>query len=277
MHSRNCTDPTPAPRHIGVPQVEAIAGVLRGFPKLREVGQAQLTALARQVTAVRHTRGDVLYRLGDQADTVYVVLEGLVALTDQPASGQRRRSSSGAPGSGELREEDMLHRCGPGDCVGDEELLLGVRWPSRVQILAPGEVVCRQGDAADCVWALVSGRCHVAVDPLHRSPSSRPPETDARRTTQIGQLQRGQLIGELSVFGSLRRRPATVRAATGVRLYGMRRALFVRACSPSQVEELRSIAEAEAERREAAKAEGREEAARVARVLRGQSLRPRPT
>ncbi|KAG2428220.1 hypothetical protein HXX76_011900 [Chlamydomonas incerta] len=136
------------------------------------------------------------------------------------------------------------------------------------------EVLCRQGDAADCLWAIVTGRCHVVLDPRWRAElATRPPDTDPRRTTQVASVQMGQLIGDMAVIGNMRRRTATVRCATDVLLYRLQRHHFLRLCPPQQLEELRAIGEAKMLMLVRAAAEEHGAAHARSRVLSGRDLR----
>ncbi|GIL61558.1 hypothetical protein Vafri_16057 [Volvox africanus] len=139
--------------------------------------------------------------------------------------------------------------------------------------LGPKDLLCRQGDPADCMWAVVNGRCYVVIDPNWSPAANRPPETDPKKTTQVAAVQSGQLFGEMCVFGNVRHRTATLRCATDVLFYRLKRLHFLRVCPPAQLEELRAIAEAKMMLLVQAQREEQGAAARINRVLRGHSLR----
>lgn len=53
---------------------------------------------------------------------------------------------------------------------------------------------------------------------------------------QVTTVHPGHLIGDMSVFGTMRCRTATVRAESDVVAYRLRRSHFLRLCPPAQLE-----------------------------------------
>jgi NTE family protein len=84
------------------------ANALRGLPLFADVGPSDLAALDGHLRAVDLARGAQVFRRGDVADALYVVLRGQVAL--EIASGARA---------------DLLALAGPGDWFGEMALLTG--------------------------------------------------------------------------------------------------------------------------------------------------------
>ena len=82
--------------------------ILRAVPLFAGLGDEALAGVASRATSVRLEAGDVLFRLGDTADALYVVVSGrLEALGDESADG------------------DVLRVLGPGAVVGELALLAG--------------------------------------------------------------------------------------------------------------------------------------------------------
>jgi predicted acylesterase/phospholipase RssA/CRP-like cAMP-binding protein len=82
---------------------------------------------------------------------------------------------------------------------GPTELELAIEAEMRLQRLAKGEVLCRQGDAADCFYLLLSGRLGVFV-------------TEASGEPQLfAEVSPGETAGETEVLTN-EARPATIRA-----------------------------------------------------------------
>ena len=93
----------------------------------------------------------------------------------------------------------------------DEQVLLAL-WPSlRERRLRKGEVLFRAGDAGDELFLIFSGTVVV----------SKP--VTGRVEQVLNRLGRGEVFGEMSVFGDEQRRSATIQAETDVLLLGLGR------------------------------------------------------
>jgi len=80
--------------------------------------------------------------------------------------------------------------------------------------LQDGEIICRQGDAEDCMYAIQSG-CVEAV------------RDDGGALTVVGELTAGDFFGEMALF-SREAHPVTMRAKGETRVLVLDRAAFVR-------------------------------------------------
>jgi ABC-type transporter Mla MlaB component len=114
--------------------------------------------------------------------------------------------SSGDGGHVTLDRHDLTR-----DFAPDELAILAARLKSRD--FAAGEILCAQGDEADCMWLLTRGTVSVVV-----------PVTDSR-TRRLANLGPGTTVGEMALFEA-GPRSATVVADMDVSTYELSRSAF---------------------------------------------------
>ncbi|KAJ9524972.1 hypothetical protein QJQ45_005873 [Haematococcus lacustris] len=105
------------------------------------------------------------------------------------------------------------------------------------------ELLVRQGERADTMLAIKQGSCSVFVDPHHQETSAGLGEVDPKKTLQVVVIGPTAIVGDISVLAALRKRTASVQAATEVQAYKIRRSMFVRRLPPDQLKILRRLAE----------------------------------
>ncbi len=77
-----------------------------------------------------------------------------------------------------------------------------------------GEVICKQGDKADCMYVLQRGQADVV-------------QSEGGRDVLVGQLRAGDIFGEMAIFDR-RPRSATVRARDNTRVLTLDKRAFLR-------------------------------------------------
>ncbi|KAF5834617.1 hypothetical protein DUNSADRAFT_8658 [Dunaliella salina] len=104
------------------------------------------------------------------------------------------------------------------------------------------DVVVRQGEKADAMYAIRTGSCAVVVDPHYKSSENKLGTLEPGKTLRIVTLNPGAIIGDITVLASVTKRTASVLAATDVVAYKICRPVFLRRVPPDQIEILRRIA-----------------------------------
>ncbi|KAL6760137.1 hypothetical protein V8C86DRAFT_1168574 [Haematococcus lacustris] len=291
---------------------------LAGVPSCCKLASPALHSMVLSSLGTELAGGTTLYRAGDAAEHMHVVVRGDVSVLIAKDK--------------EDEEEDVeVSRLRSGQTFGEEDLLAGskrtftavvtsttalllrvslaeynkalsdvhapafeakVRFlaslaplrPLRedvVRKLAPcfqevtfraKELLVRQGERADTMLAIKQGSCSVFVDPHHQETSAGLGEVDPKKTLQVVVIGPTAIVGDISVLAALRKRTASVQAATEVQAYKIRRSMFVRRLPPDQLKILRRLAE------EKLKLTGRKIAARPPKglldlILHGHNLR----
>lgn len=224
---------------LSPPEAEVLDS-LRALPVLRDLAESELRELSQHFERRNLTANEVLFSKGERADALYLILRGkLDAVVSMPGRTELVLSTMG-PGStvGEVaiffggrrtatvraNTESMLGRLSRdtfeklrvshadilkrfhgvtrerlrrdqlvellpklfGSVDGDilKELAESIEW---IQI-SRGERLFAQGEEGDCVYFNVSGRLR-AID-----------ETDESKPRILGELPRGEIIGEMALF-----------------------------------------------------------------------------
>ena len=69
------------------PDPVALRAALERVPLFRDLGAAEIDALARSVTRSTYDRGDTIFREGDPGDALFVVLDGRVRISNESETG----------------------------------------------------------------------------------------------------------------------------------------------------------------------------------------------
>jgi 1-acyl-sn-glycerol-3-phosphate acyltransferase len=110
-------EPTPEEPAANAGGAEVLEQQLRSIPFFRNLPAAALEAVAEQLQPEHHQRGDVVFRQGDPADTMYLVVSGQVEVL------------AGA-------EQVPLAALGPGSVVGELAVLLDEPRSASLRVVA---------------------------------------------------------------------------------------------------------------------------------------------
>jgi len=91
--------------------------LLRRLELLRSLDDTTLKALMEGVEPVRLQEGQVLVRQGELDDALYAVASGILRAVTVPASGEQR----------------VVERYGPGQALGELQLVLGGPWTTTIE------------------------------------------------------------------------------------------------------------------------------------------------
>ncbi len=157
-------------------QVDERARALAAIGLFAPLTDAERRALASEVHPCLYARGDVLFRKGDPADSLFVLSRGRLAIVDEDARGLRQPLAAiEAPGY-----------------VGEMGLLTGQ--PRAATVIADGEVQCFRLDKAG-FDAILRNRPEI-VEALSQALARRQEENDATRQAQgqraPGDAERGR-------------------------------------------------------------------------------------
>jgi CRP-like cAMP-binding protein/predicted acylesterase/phospholipase RssA len=100
--------------------------IARNVPLLREINAPAFEILRKEARSFCLAGEDVLFRAGDPADAVHIVVEGSLRL-----------ETPGKPG----KDAEVLAELGPGDCVGELALLRGIPHSTTTVATGPAQVV----------------------------------------------------------------------------------------------------------------------------------------
>src|SRR5262245_34482242 len=143
-----------------------LAARLASVELLQELDEASRTALASELEVVRLAAGDALVRQGEEADGVFVILDGrLSVVLDR------------APGEGQ-----QLAELGAGEIVGEVALIAGGRRSASVQALEPSTLARLSVAALDRLLARHPGLAPGLADLVSRRLRQ------AQLATQLGRL-----------------------------------------------------------------------------------------
>ena len=144
---------------------------LRASPALKGMDEGTLRELESVVEIASHDAGEVLLRQGDDADRLFVVLDGRLAIAVE--------SDAAAP-------DQPLGEVGPGEIVGEVALLAGTRRTATVRALTP----VRLGQ--------------VLRDEVRRLVASHPDLVEQLLVSSVRRLRRSQFAAYLArMFGTL--------------------------------------------------------------------------
>jgi CRP/FNR family cyclic AMP-dependent transcriptional regulator len=182
--------------------------VLRSAVLFRELDDEAAAALRSSMTEVKLSRGDVLFREGDEGDRVYVVIEGKIKLGRTSSDGRENLLALLGPGQmfGELSLFDPGPRSATATAVTDTTLLgLGhsalLPWltgrpeVSRGLLLQLASRLRRSNDTlADLVFSDVPGRVAKALLELSERFGA-PTNEGIRVEHDLTQEELAQLVG----------------------------------------------------------------------------------
>eukprot|EP00798_Chlamydomonas_sp_ICE-L_P007291 gene7291-407_t len=103
------------------------------------------------------------------------------------------------------------------------------------------DLLVRQGEAADSMYAIKEGKCIVIVDPELKADDEVVPK-DKKKNEPVVTLDQGAIIGDITVLSTVKRRTASVIASLDVVCFRIRRAVFLRHLPSEELETLRRLA-----------------------------------
>jgi len=99
--------------------------LLKKMPLFSEVFTEDLEAIAEVMEEDRFQSGDIVFRKGDPADRMYIVVDGRVGVTLSPA----------------LAADDFITHAAAGECFGEMSLLDGLPRSASAVVLEDTEVL----------------------------------------------------------------------------------------------------------------------------------------
>jgi CRP-like cAMP-binding protein len=112
-----------------------MAGLLRALPLFSRVEDSDLEALAASTRSRRLSRGEVLFRQGDDSSAFYVVVDGTVKLSVLSEDGT----------------EKVIEVIQPGESFGEAMVLLGQPFPVTASVLAPTRLLAVPAEALEAL------------------------------------------------------------------------------------------------------------------------------
>lgn len=121
---------------------------LRGVPFFAALGQATFARLAQAARIERHIKGDIIFRQGDLAQSVVVVIEGFIKVSRLSANG----------------EETLIHMFGRGESIAESAVVSGERHTTTAEAAGPAVVARLPGalvvqvtrDSPDLAFSIIA-------------------------------------------------------------------------------------------------------------------------